>query len=519
VKGKVRKLFVWNEGEPFGVTGSLLAIPLIYLILPNLPVWIFERSFWVYPHGVLNVECLLVGALAAFLPRTVTCLLLAVEMAAAFIYLLCYTYQFSLGTLWASVPSLSVLPWEQTMLAVLALGMTLLLAAGMAYWLPRPAPKARIPLAMVLVLLVALLVGVDTANGRNPAMPRDVSTAIPRLSLSPLAELAKRQIDYGYMVARAASSGARMDSASAHGISFLPHLPAAEEPNVVMIVVESWGLMRDGGLADGLTAGYYSPSILAKYQVSMGTAPFDGLTISGEARSLCHSHLGFGILNITGKDSYQCLPAVFHRHGYRDTAVHGYVGGMFQRKVWYKAIGFDAMWFRSSLSRAALPRCQGAFPGICDGSIAAWIGRTLLAHSATQPQFVYWMTLNSHLPVPSKPDLPPDQTCSDYPALKSSESLCSWYRLELNVQRSVQRLALEQQPRPTVFILVGDHAPPFSNPKLRAQISDSVVPYVILTPHVLTEEEAKASIHRLPSHGQERGGEELRAQASEANAP
>ena len=60
--------------------------------------------------------------------------------------------------------------------------------------------------------------------------------------------------------------------------------------------------------------------------------------------------------------------------------------------------------------------------------------------------------------------------------------MCSWYQLVFNVHRSVTEIALGATARRTVFLIVGDHAPPFSSERLRAQFSDKVVPYVLLTP-------------------------------------
>jgi len=36
--------------------------------------------------------------------------------------------------------------------------------------------------------------------------------------------------------------------------------------------------------------------------------------------------------------------------------------------------------------------------------------------------------------------------------------------------------------RPTVFVIVGDHAPPFGDPGLRSRFSQTDVPYVVLLP-------------------------------------
>jgi phosphoglycerol transferase MdoB-like AlkP superfamily enzyme len=92
------------------------------------------------------------------------------------------------------------------------------------------------------------------------------------------------------------------------------------------------------------------------------------------------------------------------------------------------------------------------------------------------------VTLNSHLPEPAHPDLPDDHVCSTQPALGDSPPLCSWFRLVRTVHESVAQLALKSAARPTVFILVGDHAPPFGEPRLHAAFSGIEVPYVVLTP-------------------------------------
>jgi hypothetical protein len=73
-------------------------------------------------------------------------------------------------------------------------------------------------------------------------------------------------------------------------------------------------------------------------------------------------------------------------------------------------------------------------------------------------------------------------SCAGSPIMAESPALCSWYQLEFNVHRSVAELAMRETARPTVFLVVGDHAPPFFSGKLRSQFSDEVVPYVLLEP-------------------------------------
>jgi phosphoglycerol transferase MdoB-like AlkP superfamily enzyme len=204
--------------------------------------------------------------------------------------------------------------------------------------------------------------------------------------------------------------------------------------------------------------------------------------VPGEARELCHSTEGFGILNATPALTDHCLPALFHARGYENVAIHGFVGQMFYRDAWYPKLGFDESWFGPDLHKLGLPDCPGAFPGTCDTAIAGWISTAFLGERADKPRFIYWVTLNSHLPEPSHPDLPDDGVCATQPALRGSAALCSWFRLVRAVHQSVEQAALAPNARPTVFVLVGDHAPPFSDPDLRAEFSNTEVPFVMLTP-------------------------------------
>jgi phosphoglycerol transferase MdoB-like AlkP superfamily enzyme len=465
------------------VLKSSIPFLLFYLIVPNLPVLLFERGMLLSPHGYINVECFLVGVLAILLPRSATFLLLSMEMVLSFVYLLCYTYQFSLGSLLASLHYLSLLPVGQIWLILAALAVVCMFAGIGAYWCPRPTGRSRIGVAASLLFAAIVFVTIDTVDGENPAWPRDVASAMPRLTLSPLVTLAQRERLFRFVETSSLNSGnTKMDSASEKATTFLDRGSTAKSPNFVLVVVESWGLLRDPQLAQTLVSNYQDPRVLEKFRVSSGAVPFDGLTVPGEARELCHSHMGFGVLNLGEAQRAGCLPAVFHAHGYQNIAVHGYVGQMFQRVSWYEAIGFDQTWFSPSLRQAGLADCDGAFPGICDTSISQWIGRALLSGDKDQPKFIYWVTLNSHLPVPEHPDLSGNNICSLRAELDHSKSLCSWFHLVSELHQSIHELALESQTRPTVFVLVGDHAPPFANPELRQMFSATEVPYVILTP-------------------------------------
>lgn len=460
----------------------VFVVVLCYLVLPGLlsllAVWLLDAQ----PHGYINLEFLLIGAVAIFLPRWAVFCLLLFDSLADCAYSICYTYQFSVSDLVESARFLKVLPWRR-----LAAGCGVAAVAVLACYalsLVRPHPRRRVRATIALWTLAMVLLPVDMLSGQNPLWRQDLSLLPGRVARSPVLTLGVRGFFASRTEQRARRAGNKpMDSASAQMMALLDgHAAGEERPNVVLVVVESWGLPLDAHLAQALTAPYASPEIAGRYRVRYGTAPYTGLTVPGEARELCHSTMGFGILHPSREVAKRCLPGRFHALGYENVAIHGYAGAMFYRALWYPALGFDRAWFGPELQRNGLPLCGGAFPGICDGAIAGFIGEVLLGRPSPRPRFIYWVTLNSHLPVPARPSLPADNTCAAHAALSNSEALCSWFRLVRQVHESVSRIATQSAARPTVFLLVGDHAPPFADPRLRSRFSDSRVPYVMLTP-------------------------------------
>jgi phosphoglycerol transferase MdoB-like AlkP superfamily enzyme len=237
----------------------------------------------------------------------------------------------------------------------------------------------------------------------------------------------------------------------------------------------------DPPLNEALVAPYLQPNVNARYEVIQGSVPFHGPTIPGEGRELCGSAIGFHLLTAPAADLRSCLPTRLAALGYDTIAVHGMSGHMFNRSTWYSTIGFRERWFHEQLQQQGLPDCTGVFTGTCDADIAAWIGRRL-EEDSSRPKFVHWMTLNSHLPVPVPSYLTNGAPCLASIGLQPNSPLCSWYQLVANVHRSVAQLAAGPLSRSTVFVIVGDHAPPFGDPVLHSRFSQSDVPYVVLLP-------------------------------------
>jgi phosphoglycerol transferase MdoB-like AlkP superfamily enzyme len=148
-------------------------------------------------------------------------------------------------------------------------------------------------------------------------------------------------------------------------------------------------------------------------------------------------------------DAYfdMCCPARLKSTGYHTLAVHGFTPGMFCRGEWYQRFGFEESVFLPNLKRDATTMCGSSFPGICDADVVQWIGDRMLAHRDGRPDFVHWVTLNSHLPVPQLGENLPLQQCAAA-GIDREQSLCIWFMLVLRVHQSVASLALRPGLRP-----------------------------------------------------------------------
>jgi phosphoglycerol transferase MdoB-like AlkP superfamily enzyme len=179
----------------------------------------------------------------------------------------------------------------------------------------------------------------------------------------------------------------------------------------------------------------------------------------------------------------RCVPLRMRRAGYRTLAVHGFGGDFFDRKDWYPKLGFDDIWFHDRLQAAGLPDCPGPFPGSCDDAVAQWLGQRL-REPGDAPLFVHWVTLSSHLPLWQSVLLKWHSGCDVSVATSNDPAICTWYDLILVANRSVHDLALAPLGRPTIFVVVGDHAPPFDKDSERAEFSANQVPWFILLPKI-----------------------------------
>ena len=247
--------------------------------------------------------------------------------------------------------------------------------------------------------------------------------------------------------------------------------------NVVLVIVESLGNFIDADARNRIVAPIYDKRITDQYSVSYGTIPYYGSTTSGEMRELCDTRAPFA--EFVKSSGYSCLPERLYMRGYRTTAVHAFYSGMFERNKWYPMVGIHNMDFAEKLMPQMKRRCGAAFRGVCDADLPPVIER--LAAESTQPNFIYWLTLNTHIPVA------PGEALTNFHCARADngfglQRVCAMAELWHDVFRAVADLALNPAVGPAEILVVGDHAPPLWSKKGRAEFEAGKVAWYRLTP-------------------------------------
>lgn len=252
---------------------------------------------------------------------------------------------------------------------------------------------------------------------------------------------------------------------------------ASDGNHLVIVMVEAWGLPRDPAMRAKLMRRWREADIGRVYDVRFGSTPFWGSTTYGEMRELCGRWADYHAL-IEARDP-SCLPARLAAQGYRTTAIHGFDESFFRRTSWYPHIGFQQMAFREDLLGRGAERCGGVFPGACDRDVPALIGERL--KGAREKQFVYWLTLNAHIPVPVSEQLRTKECERFDPVLARDHAMiCRLFSLWSDTHQGLAKMLTDPDLPPTDVLIVGDHAPPFFDRSQRTQFDAGRVPWVLL---------------------------------------
>jgi phosphoglycerol transferase MdoB-like AlkP superfamily enzyme len=246
--------------------------------------------------------------------------------------------------------------------------------------------------------------------------------------------------------------------------------------NILVVMVEGLGRYARREDQELILRPFRRADVASRYEVTSGEVPFYGSTASGEVRELCGQWREYR--DYIEQPGPGCLPARLARAGYRTTAMHGFTADFYDRDKWFPNIGFQRLLFAEDLYGAADRQCGPVFRGLCDSDLASRVA-ALLKAPGDEPRFLYWLTLNTHLPI-ARDDAPDVLGCDDGGGRFADRSVCDLTEMFLDVLERVARLAADRDMPKMDILIVGDHTPPYWKRHRRAFFKTGNVTWISL---------------------------------------
>jgi hypothetical protein len=326
-------------------------------------------------------------------------------------------------------------------------------------------------------LLVVALMAVAARLVRRPQHFTDLRVIAVAFSVVILTAQFDKWMGYGMRghYKREASADAPFSSASGNA-GFVASAPTGR--HLMIVMVESLGTpVGNAEMERLLFKRYNTPEVARRFELSTGTTTYYNSTTAGEVRELCGRWGDYYELLERRDDG--CLPARLRAKGYETTAYHSFIGSFFERDKWYPNIGFERQLFAPDLFERGVRECGGVFPGACDRDVPALLAEHL--RKADKPQFLYWLTVNSHLPVPPGLNLEVDNCEKVSPVLaRDYPMICRQFAIWDAVDIALVREIMADDFPPTDILIVGDHMPPYFDRSHRSQFAPDNVPYLHL---------------------------------------
>jgi len=250
----------------------------------------------------------------------------------------------------------------------------------------------------------------------------------------------------------------------------------AQGRHVLVILVEALGKPVTSPERELFAADWNRPRWKSRYTVTTGSNRFAGSTTYGEMRELCDTTTHYDAFDFAKAD---CLPERFVRAGYETTAIHSFTANFFDRTTWYPKTGFENLVFDENLRKTGARACQGIFPGRCDVDVAKVVQDRLT--QADKPQFIYWLTLNTHAPVIADESLGTERCTLGTPQWRYGfPVVCRMFELHHALANRIDQLVMAPDLPPVDILIVGDHRPPLFDREANARFDQDHVPWIYL---------------------------------------
>lgn len=245
------------------------------------------------------------------------------------------------------------------------------------------------------------------------------------------------------------------------------------EGGSVLVLAESLGWPLNANVRAWLFEQLETPVREASWRIEAGAEEFWGGTVAAELRVLCGMRGHYS--RLTPESAAPCLPRQWRERGIPTTAMHGFSPRMFDRSEWWPVVGFGSMRFAESWHHDGHSRCKGSFDAVCDHDVVA----SALELAAKGGQFVYALTINTHLPLPDAPISASAQAVCARHGIQ--ESICQVLDEQAKLLRDLGNQVAAIRTGVRMVVVVGDHSPPFNSGADRAAFDTKHVPIWVLS--------------------------------------
>lgn len=268
-----------------------LVFVAMYVVLPNVPYWIVAHKFGLDSRiGDFCVQYAAVGLIALVAPRSIASILLFGAMLIDLLAGITETFNLPVTVCLSNLSAAYDFTGIHLFWAITA-ALGVLFAATGAALLPGRAlsPHARRRVAAILIVFSAIALGerrlsIIAKTGHVPnffAAPQDgirfEISGLPHMARIPIVALVRheealsRQNSFDNIEVTSASPMRSATDVAIRNAGILRGAPNSKRPNLVLVIVESWGLAYDDAFNAAMVEPYVQPAMTARYNVMRGS--------------------------------------------------------------------------------------------------------------------------------------------------------------------------------------------------------------------------------------------------------
>lgn len=228
--------------------------------------------------------------------------------------------------------------------------------------------------------------------------------------------------------------------------------------DVLFVLVEGLGAYarpQEREMLEGILANAAG----GRFTITHGLSNYHGSTTGAESRELCGKWATF--VDFLASNDHHCLPAALASAGIETISYHAGNGDLFSRYDWYPRIGIARSNFRQEIAALhpgiGARTCGSVTIGLCDDDVGALVHKELLRPSENR-KFVYWLTLNSHLPYEPVSNGP--LHCDEANAAIPERVPCQLTEIWMGVFDSIASIMADPSVPPVDIVIAGDHNTP-----------------------------------------------------------